>query len=89
MRAVGNDELTRRELFNEVELECHGLLYETVIRHKCNAKADAGKVDQKIVAAKLNLRHQIELKTLKLAVQELTRCTFSVEHQNRVLQKFL
>ena len=50
-------------------------------------QADTRQVDQKIVAAKLNFRHEVELEPLKLAVQELTRRTLAVEHQNRVLQQ--
>ncbi len=63
--------------------------YKTVVRHKRDAKADTRQVDQKIVAAKLNFRHEVELEPLKLAVQELTRRTLAVEHQNRVLQQLL
>ena len=63
------------------------LFYKAVVRHKRDAKADTRQVDQKIVAAKLNFRHEVELEPLKLAVQELTRRTLAVEHQNRVLQQ--
>ena len=87
MGAVGNDKLARRKLLHEVELEGRRLFYKTVVRHKCDAKADTRQVDQKIVAAKLNFRHEVELEPLKLAVQELTRRTLAVEHQNRVLQQ--
>ena len=68
-------------------LEGRRLFYKAVVRHKRDAKADTRQVDQKIVAAKLNFRHEVELEPLKLAVQELTRRTLAVEHQNRVLQQ--
>ena len=75
MGAVGNDKLARRKLLHEVELEGRRLFYKAVVRHKRDAKADTRQVDQKIVAAKLNFRHEVELEPLKLAVQELTRGT--------------
>ena len=87
MGAVGNNKLARRKLLHEVELEGRRLFYKTVVRHKRDAKADTRQVDQKIVAAKLNFRHEVELEPLKLAVQELTRRTFAVDHQNWVLQQ--
>ena len=87
MGAVGNDKLARRKLLHEVELEGRRLFYKAVVRHKRDAKADTRQVDQKIVAAKLNFRHEVELEPLKLAVQELTRRTLADEHQNRVLQQ--
>ena len=49
---------------------------------------DAGKVDQKVITAEFDLRNQIQLVLKKQIVQIFTGCTFSVQHKDRVVQKF-
>ena len=44
------------------------VLWDTEIRHEGDSKADAGQVDQKVIAAELDLRDQIEMGLLEHGV---------------------
>lgn len=57
-------------------------------RNKSDAKSDPCEIDQKIVAAQLDFRNQIQLMLLEERMQKFTGCTFSVQHDDRITLQF-
>ena len=59
------------------------------IRHKGNTQADFGQIDQQIIAAQLNFRHQVKLMLLEHAVEKFAGGAFFVQHEDRIGLKLL
>ena len=66
-----------------------GLILTHVIRDACNSKANAGKIQQKIIAVQFYLRQELQSLCGKSLVEIFTGGASGGEHQNRILQKFL
>ena len=62
MSVPRGNQLTLWKLFFGLDdKELVGILWYTVVRNKSDAKSDPCEIDQKIVAAQLDLRHQFKL----------------------------
>ena len=86
-----NDKFAFRKRFlrlnNEQRIRI-GCLGKTEIRNKCDFFADAGMVFQKVITAEFDLRNQIQLILKEQVVNLFAGCTLSVQHKDRVVQKF-
>ena len=60
---------------------------EHIIRNAGNTETNAGKIHQKIVAVKLNLRQQVQSLRGKCLMKVFTGRTFAGQHQNRVFKQ--
>ena len=61
----GNQLTLWKLFFGLDDKELVGILWYTVVRNKSDAKSDPCEIDQKIVAAQLDFRNQIQLMLLK------------------------
>ena len=84
----GNQLTLWKLFFGLDDKELVGILWYTVVRNKSDAKSDPCEIDQKIVAAQLDFRNQIQLMLLEERMQKFTGCTFSVQHDDRITLQF-
>ena len=69
MLIVNDNELScRKNLISVNHKQIVGIFRDTVIRNKGNSQSDFSKVDQKIIAAELDLRDEIQLMFLEKTV---------------------
>ena len=86
--AVHDHKLAGRKLFCQHNLkQVRRSPRQTVIRHKSDSETDGGQIQQEIVAAQLDFRHQIQLMLLKKIVQVLAGGTLAGQHENGIVQK--
>lgn len=64
------------------------LFRDAEIRNECDAQANPGQIDEKVIAAEFDFRNQIQMGFLEHGMQELAGGAFSVQHQNRVGLQF-
>ena len=84
----GNQLTLWKLFFGLDDKELVGILWYTVVRNKSDAQSDPCEIDQKIVAAQLDFRNQIQLMLLEERMQKFTGCTFSVQHDDRITLQF-
>ena len=83
---IGQNELPAGQFFPDVQAEqILALAVQEEVRDKGNAEADAGQIQQQVVAAQFDLRHQIQLVLLKQLMQLFAGGSFSIQHQDRVI----
>lgn len=87
---ISHDDLSGRELFLKIQdVQVFIVVWDTEIRHEGDPQPDPGQIDEKIVAAQFDLRHQIQLMLLEHTVEKLAGGAFSVQHEDRVFLKLL
>ena len=85
---VRDDKLSCRKLLVSFHNEkVVGFARNTVVRDKRDPKSDTCKVNEQVIAAQLNFRHEVKLVLLKQTVEEFACRTFAVQHQDRVLEQ--
>lgn len=62
-------------------------VFKHVIRNAGDAKADLGKVDQKVIAVKLNFRQKLQSLCSKNLMEVFACSTLRCKHQDRIIQK--